>query len=334
MVAKLFSIKAFMSQYPRLKWILAGVIPLLVIVALTLTYWDYTQDDVFITYTYGRNITEGQGFVFNPGQRVQGTTTPLYTLIMAGIYLLNHDLLHAGNLLSALLLVITCLIAVMLLAGSALKPTRLAIALTIVVCPFVYVSFGMETLLYCALLLIALWLWQGQRQTAAMLVAAALTWTRADGVVLAGSFLICTIWDNWKRLQALQNRMRSLPWGLMSAYVLGIAPWFMFAWLYFGSPLPNTFSAKQEILQGVKFWSDGLGWWQAFYGNNWLSLLAFPLIGLGGWRALRDVRLAPVTVWAIFYTMGYTILNVTAFWYYTPLVVVLIILAGLGGEWL
>ena len=44
-----------------------------------------TIDDAYITFRYARNIVEGQGFVYNPGVRTLGTTTPLYTLLMAAI---------------------------------------------------------------------------------------------------------------------------------------------------------------------------------------------------------------------------------------------------------
>src|SRR5258708_3028581 len=44
-----------------------------------------TVDDAFITFRYSRNIVEGQGFVYNPGSQVLGTTTPLYTVLMAAI---------------------------------------------------------------------------------------------------------------------------------------------------------------------------------------------------------------------------------------------------------
>src|SRR5512141_1854778 len=44
-----------------------------------------TIDDSFITFRYARNLLAGQGFVYNPGERVQGTTTPLYTLLMTGL---------------------------------------------------------------------------------------------------------------------------------------------------------------------------------------------------------------------------------------------------------
>ena len=41
-----------------------------------------TIDDSYITFRYARNILAGEGFVYNPGEAVLGTTTPLYTLIM------------------------------------------------------------------------------------------------------------------------------------------------------------------------------------------------------------------------------------------------------------
>ena len=44
-----------------------------------------TIDDSYITFRYARNLLNGEGFVYNPGERVQGTTTPLYTLLMTGL---------------------------------------------------------------------------------------------------------------------------------------------------------------------------------------------------------------------------------------------------------
>jgi hypothetical protein len=41
-------------------------------------------DDAFISYRYSRNLISGLGLVYNPGERVLGTTTPLYTLVIAG----------------------------------------------------------------------------------------------------------------------------------------------------------------------------------------------------------------------------------------------------------
>src|SRR5688500_20409515 len=41
-------------------------------------------DDPYITYRYATNLASGKGFVFNEGEHVQSTTTPLFTLMLAG----------------------------------------------------------------------------------------------------------------------------------------------------------------------------------------------------------------------------------------------------------
>jgi hypothetical protein len=36
----------------------------------------YTVDDAFITFRYAENLAAGNGFVYNLGEKVLGTTTP------------------------------------------------------------------------------------------------------------------------------------------------------------------------------------------------------------------------------------------------------------------
>ncbi len=315
-------------KHRRVVWI-AGGLAALIVALLTAAYWEYTQDDVYITYAYSRNIAQGIGFVFNPGEQVQGTTTPLYTLLMAGVYRVTTDMTHAGNVISALCLLVTCVLIYGLTRRKLSSAAQLSAIMVLICAPLVYVSFGMETLFYSATLLGAWWLWDRERRAWAMVVAAMLTCIRADGVVLGGTLILASLIPA-QRLPALSGRAVRL--GLI--YGFTILPWYAFAWLYFGTPIPNTFAAKQEFLQGLKFWADGWQWWQAFFGNNPFTLLAVPLILIGLWRAMLQKGLRPVALWSILYTLGYTVLNVTAFWYYTPLVVALIVLAACGGDWL
>ena len=46
-------------------------------------YSFYLYDDAFITFRYAANLAQGNGLVYNLGQRVQGTTSPLWALILA-----------------------------------------------------------------------------------------------------------------------------------------------------------------------------------------------------------------------------------------------------------
>jgi hypothetical protein len=69
----------------RLVFFAAAGLGLLFLVWLRLHQPPNTVDDAYITYRYARNIATGVGFVYNAGERVLGTTTPAYTLLMAGL---------------------------------------------------------------------------------------------------------------------------------------------------------------------------------------------------------------------------------------------------------
>jgi len=40
-------------------------------------------DDAFITFRYGQNLALGHGMVFNPGERLMGSTSPVEVLLSA-----------------------------------------------------------------------------------------------------------------------------------------------------------------------------------------------------------------------------------------------------------
>ncbi len=44
---------------------------------------EFTQDDAYISYRYARNLVEGVGLVYNPGEYVEGFTNLLWTLLVA-----------------------------------------------------------------------------------------------------------------------------------------------------------------------------------------------------------------------------------------------------------
>ena len=52
--------------------------------------WGYClQDDAFISFRYGRNLVDGHGLVFNPGEAVEGYTNPSWTVLSAGLIALG-----------------------------------------------------------------------------------------------------------------------------------------------------------------------------------------------------------------------------------------------------
>jgi hypothetical protein len=59
-----------------------------VFAAHALSYWAIV-DDSFITYRYAENLVAGNGLVFNVGERVEGYTNFLWTLLLAACYSLG-----------------------------------------------------------------------------------------------------------------------------------------------------------------------------------------------------------------------------------------------------
>src|SRR4030042_5328460 len=87
----------------------ASMIPLLAIVITTvqvvLLAWRFSSwyyDDPFITYRYAWNLIHGVGFVYNLGERVLSTTTPFFTILLAGFGFIWSDLPKIAALLGCL----------------------------------------------------------------------------------------------------------------------------------------------------------------------------------------------------------------------------------------
>ena len=62
----------------------------------------YTADDALIIFRYAENLAAGNGFVYNPGEHVLGTTTPLYTLLLAALLKIKINCFIGGLILNNL----------------------------------------------------------------------------------------------------------------------------------------------------------------------------------------------------------------------------------------
>jgi len=92
------------SRFPRFitsqGW-LAILYSLGVFLSIFALFSHWTYDDPFITYRYAEKLAQGLGFVYNPGERVLSTTTPLFTLLLATLHGLWPDLHPVANLIGA-----------------------------------------------------------------------------------------------------------------------------------------------------------------------------------------------------------------------------------------
>lgn len=134
----------------------------------------------------------------------------------------------------------------------------------------------------------------------------------------------------------IRHPLRALPWGAAGLYVAMLAPWFLFAWGYFGSPLPATLAAKQRqaLLPESRLFLEGLLEYLGYYwaAPLYRALLILAAAGLiyGLWRGRP--WLLPIG-WGLLMAAAYTLLGVNAyFWYFAQPFTALAAAMGLGAH--
>lgn len=287
------------------------------------SHWAY--DDPFITFRYAKNLRTGLGFVYNPGERVLSTTTPLYTLLLAVCSFLWSDLPRLSNLIGAVSLTSGSIALYVLGCRWNLPLAGFFAAILLPLFPLMVSTFGAETCLYVMLTLWAFVLHAKGQHMGAMGLAALATLTRADGVLVG---IVLGI--------DLLIKQRRIPWRPIALFGVLIAPWYLFSWAYFGSPFPVTLAAKQHqaemaisehFAQGFVRLLRGYGRYPLYWLQGGLAF-----IGLGH-AASRSRRWMLLPVWGILYFFSYSLLGVSRyFWYYAPLVPPFLVLVGLGTE--
>lgn len=231
--------------------IAAGILVPLGFVLYTQQVWE----DYFITFRHSQNLCQGNGLVYNPGERVHGFTSPLGVLLPAAFYALGprDSYLPALWLFRAVSIVAFVLAGFLVLRRLA-RPPALAVSAIAFVVLYVLdvkaVAFsvnGMETgfVLLFAGWCLYLWNANGPRVALARGCAwAGLMWTRPDGCVYIAAFAFAELafTASGQRLRLLRSLVRSA--AVAAAIYL---PWFLFAWSYYGSPVPETIWAKAPI---------------------------------------------------------------------------------------
>jgi len=211
------------------------------------------NDDAYIGYRYARNLAEGKGLVFNPGERVEAYTDPLFVVMLApAFWVTDNDGVYFFSILLNLIF-----------AGAAFglfvadlrrrlgEGSALAGALLFALCLplWVAVASGLETPLVLAVS-VAVWVMTEQVATdpaprALCLLCLAMVASllaRADGFIIVGVALFYLL---------LKRRFRASAIGVavavatMGTYELGRE-------IYYGAPLPTSYYVKVAGPMGLR----------------------------------------------------------------------------------
>lgn len=207
-------------------------------------YRGYAGDDTFIHLTYARNLVDGHGFSFNPGEPSYGSTSPLWTLLVAGGgRLLGGNVYLAAKLLggAATLLCVIAFRAVARVATSSPIVSGLA-AVTFAIDPWLWKwgGSGMETPLALLAALVAVRMHLRRRTEGGVPASAFIlgfgTLLRPE---LVGLFLVM-LFDR----VALARRPAGEALFALFGYLVPILPWLLYAYATFGDVVPATVHAK------------------------------------------------------------------------------------------
>lgn len=320
-------------RIPRHLWMLLAAVALVAIAARVLPM-PRNVDDSFITFRYARNLVEGHGFVYNEGVRTLGTTTPLYTLIMAGMAtLLQGDsypfyALSINALADALNAALLALIAYRI-TQSPYPAAVMGLLWAVAPRSVTFAIGGMETSVFILWMLAATWAYLDNRRAWVGFFAGLGILTRPDAALW---ILPLGLWQLIADLRDTdRNGWAKLPLATWGAGLAVLLPWILFAWSYFGSPLPNSLGAKRVAYHVKDF--DALVTLLQRYATPFMEFDTFGQTGAITGAVLyvmlnlfallyvprRAHRAMPLLLYAWVYIVAFSVANPQMFrWYFVP----------------
>jgi len=313
-----------------------------VLLVMLYGYWNVQQDDSYIYYSYARNIANGHGYVFNIGERINATTSPLYTILLSlAAMILQYfpfvTLPLIGHFIGAISLFFICffLMESFEIERSFLFP--FVLPLTFLLNPLLLNAIGMETFLAMMLAMLCLYLYSHGNYLTASLACSFAVLARPDMLLLA---IIIVSYD--------LIRNRRLPTiSMVLVFLFPVLAWLLFSSIYFGDPLPSTLSAKLGQTESGR-WGTGLIFlkgllsasvWHGHILRNAVTgvvLLGLAVLALRfrQWSIFQHPMLHLILLWNLLYLAVYgLILNPPAYpWYYTPLSIGITLLIALPIE--
>ena len=250
-------------ERPRLAAVLILVVSILALLHAVSFLGAGPIDDDVITYRYARNWVEGHGPVFNPGERFEGFTIPLWVMILA----LGMKASIAPEWLSVSISILSVGVAAFALGcawrrrypGSFLPFPALFLAVSPT---FAWHGVaGLGTTMLAALL--ALWFDAYDRACRAGRDSRGAAVFLALACLLRQECALFVLFYLW-----LEVRRRPSAW--LALPVLSLAGWTLFRLVYFGRLLPITYYVKKlsffdDLSFGAKYLKDstqsaGVGW--------------------------------------------------------------------------
>ena len=273
--------------------------------------WNFVTDDAFISFVYSRNLVEAGQLVFNLGERVEGYTNFLWTVLLAGLLKVGLQPELMSRVLGTAFAIGTLWVCAWLVARLRRGALFFAAVPELFLCTSpgyaCWSSGGLETQMFTFFFTAAIARYLARSVEARdpdvivglLLGLAALT--RPEGMLFFG--LLCA----HRGVTMLANK-RWLPAAgdvaAVGAFCLLVVPHLLWRHAYYGWWLPNTFYIKAS--GGAGTWGQGV-----YYLGRMAEALEVWMVALvavvaltiaRGDKALRHVAFFTLLFAGVFYT--------------------------------
>jgi arabinofuranosyltransferase len=283
------------KQFHHAKWAMMAIFAAVIVAHLVSIYSFYLYDDAFITFRYARNLAEGHDFVYNIGERVQGISTPLWGLLLAGVHAVGLNLELWSRLLGLLLDVVVLGLVWRYLRARQQTLTALLCVFLFAADPYLVknATGGMEAALFLLATVGACMLTLRKSYHAAAIVAGLSAFIRPEGLLFAVCLLIFV---------SIEHRV--VPWKSLLVGLAVVAGGIALQYGYYGDFIPQSVRGKMAL---PHTW-EGL-WSLVFFPRRDPVQFVLTLTALAGlpcaWKRSPLVRVysfwcaALVAAWAI-----------------------------------
>lgn len=301
---------------------------ILLVLIVSISYSRLDRDDEYIYYTYAKNISQGRGYEFNTGERINATTSPLYTLLISSLnYVTGPDnykkIPLIGKLVSFLSLLLLVFISYRIMRVSGFRYAGYFFALLILVNPYLKNSAGMETLFALMLLTATVYLYMNRNFNLMAITGALAVLARFDSILLILVILIHYL-----------VTMKSFPKPVtIILFVITILPWFIFSYFYFNDIFPSTLWIKTHQ-QALGYWGNGYifikGFMTSVPGGIYSSSLLLGIFAICLYYLFTRKKelfkknfIAVFLLWFLLYFISYgLVLNPPGYpWYYSAFII-------------
>ena len=265
-------------------------------------------DDAYITFRVVDNFINGYGLTFNPDERVQAYTHPLWMLLLSAAYAVTSDLFYTTLAISY----VFCALALATVFKSLSNAWRSALFLGLLLSSKAFVDYTSSGLEYPLSFLLLCFFY------CRFLGAAGVTSVSREALIGFGALASLAFLNRSDSILLYAGPLAYLAWIAWPAYRLRLAMyfaiafspvalWLLFSYVYYGFPFPNTYYAKVatgiprslQLRQGLAYIANSIN-----FDPFTLGLIGLTMVVAVRLRRLPEIAAAASALLYVLYTVS------------------------------